>query len=86
MKQNNVSNTVYLLCHIKSSHIFGKFFVLNNLIDKNNFLNERVEDTVQELKDQKRDGQNTEQKISKLSKAVRDKEDEIESLIDQLAQ
>ena len=55
------------------------------MIDKNNFLNERVEDTVQELKDQKRGGQNTEQMITKLFKAVRDKEDEIESLIDQLS-
>ena len=52
----------------------------------NNLLNERAEDTVQELKDQKIKGQNTEQKVSKLSKAVRDKEEEIVSLIDQLSQ
>ena len=66
--------------------MLGENLVLNSSIYMNNLLNERAEDTVQELKDQKIKGQNTEQKISKLSKAVRDKEDEIESLIDQLSQ
>ena len=56
------------------------------MIDKNNFLNERVEDSVQELKDQKRDGQTTEQKIRKLSRHVLDKEDGFDSLKEQLLQ
>ena len=66
--------------------MLGENLVLNSSIYMNNLLNERAEDTVQELKDQKIEGQNTEQKISRLSKVVRDKEDEIESLIDQLSE